>query len=242
MNLHLGAKLLIMKKINLFLILVLCFSVNVSVQAQETIKPSGTLAVMDYDFTDFTEVSISDDFKGYITQSAAAESVTLKVDDNLVRYIRVKKVGKRLEISFKANVNIKGEERLEAHISIRNLEVLKGAADAEIYLKNQLIAPKLSLELSGDSFLKGEVDVKQMSASLRGDSYMKVKGEIDELEKYECVVKHLDVKLNGDSECYLTVTKSLNAVVKGDSVLSYKGDAVVEEKKVGEDSEFVKAD
>lgn len=241
-----------MKNNALFLVLLLFIGSSSMANAQKRVKPSGTPATKSYDFAGFTAISIADDFKAYITHTSGKESVSIKVDDNLLPYIRVAQVGDRLEINFKDNVNFQGKEMLEAYISVNSLKELEGRGDAIIHLENELKSDRLSLRLAGDSELNGALDVKEMKATLRGDSYMKVSGEIDDLnaslrgdsmiKKYNCTVKNLDIKLNGDSECYLTVTESLSAVVRGDSILKYKGDAEVRSKKVGEDSEFSKAD
>ena len=91
----------------------------------------------------------------------------------------------------------------------------------------------LDAELKGDSEIRISGTTNKLDAELKGDS---------KLENFDFVVDDLEIELTGDSEAYLTVTKSIDVEATGDSKLVYKGDAVITRQRLNGDSELIKID
>ena len=236
------------------IILIAVFVVCVFFQShgQNFIKPSGNVITKEYNFTDFTALDISNDFKAYVTFTEDEKKVNIKADDNLHDHIVVRMNGNTLEIRFKNNFNIRGKETLKAYISVSTIHDFRVAGDSKVYLENKLVTNNLKVKLSGDSRFEGDLEVRNLAVDLKGDSYMEVSGKThvlkgtvkgdSKIEKYSLVIDRLDINLSGDSEAYLTVNESINVKASGDSKLSYQGDAVVNSKKITGDSELEKVD
>lgn len=194
-----------------FLTIALLFGILFQSYSQHVIKPSGEIITKEYDFTGFTALNISNDFKAYVTFTDEGEKVSIEADDNLQEHIYVEMDGNTLKIRFKNNFNIRGKETLKAYISVKMINDFVASADSEIYLENKLETNFVKIKLSGDSKFEGALEIKEV-----------------------------DIDLKGDSEAYLTVIESINVKASGDSKLSYKGNAKVNNKQIIGDSELVK--
>ncbi len=220
--------------------------------AQDKIRPSGDVISKEYDYSNFKGIRLSNDFKAYVTFTKGKEKVSIKVDDNLFKYIIIEMDGDILDIRLKNNLNIRGEETLKAFISARELKSLEADDDSEIYLENKLRAEIAEVILSDDSILKGEIEVAELDVRLSSDSVMKVSGKSNKvraelkgdsvLEDFDFNIKKLKVSLKGDSVARLTVRESIDVKASGDSVFNYKGDADIVSMTVVGDSEIRKRD
>ena len=232
------------KQFSLITLLALIFALNLSAQ---TIRPSGNIISENFDKKGFVGIDISTDFKAIVTK-ADQFSVRIESDDNLMPHILVEKRGGVLVVKHAGNLNIQGKEILVAHISMPNLESVRGSSDAIIELTNKFKIKHLLVELSSDSVLKGEIDVENLEAKLSGDSYLTFWGTANKVEaqlrgdsvikNYDFVINQLDLDLRGDSVAELTIEDQMKVNLNGDSEMRYKGSPNIVQQSVRGDSEI----
>jgi len=141
----------------------------------------------------------------------------------------------KLSIKLKNGINIKGKEILDVYIKTKNLTEFKASNDSHITLENKLVTQNTKIELFGDSKFEGEVNLSKLKISAKGDSKIDIYGNVDDLDvslqgdsefyDYDLLVKELKIKLSGDSNAFLSVSKSIDIEASGDSYLYYKGTA-----------------
>lgn len=240
-----------MKK-NIIIISTLFLGIFFQACINETIKPSSVITTKEYDFSNFTSLDVSNDFKVYVSFSDDEEKVSIEVNENLLEHVVVELNNSNLEIRLKNNLNIRGNETLNAYVTTSAIADFQASGDAEIYLNNKLISDNTSIKLSGDSRFDGILETTNLDANIKGDSYLKLVGFTDNLdinlsgdskiERYGFSVKSLKIDLKGDSEGYLTVTESIDIKATGDSKFHYKGDATIVREDLSGDSKLVKED
>lgn len=219
---------------------------------QEGIRASSEIVSSEYDFSDFKNLDIANDFKAYVTFSDTEESISVEVNENLLEHVIVEVNEETLEVRLKNNINIRGNETLHVYISTAVIKDFEASGDAEIYLTNELATETVSIKLSGDSKFDGPLETTSLSAELKGDSYLTLTGSTDyldinlsgdsEIERYGFIVKDLKIDLQGDSKGYLTVSESIDVKARGDSYLYYKGDAEIINEDLSGDSRLIKED
>lgn len=240
-----------MKK-SLFIISLLIAGIFFQSCDKETITPSSEIATTEYDFSNFTSLDVSNDFKVYVNFSDDADKVSIEVNDNLKEHVVVEMNDGILKIRLKGNLNILGKETLNAYITTAVIDDFQASGDVEIYLNDPLDSEKVSISLSGDSKFEGVLETPTLNADLDGDSYLNLIGSTDDLdidlsgdskiEGYDFMVKNLKIDLNGDSEGFLTVTESIDIKASGDSDLHYKGEATIISENLSGDSKLIKED
>lgn len=200
--------------------------------------------------SNFTRLEVSNDFNAYITFSDTEESVEIEANDNLHRHIIVENDGGRLIIRLKNNLNVIGRETLNVYITTRKINDFRVNGDSRITLNNLLSDSSIKIRATGDSYFYGEIDTNNLDLIILGDSKADLYGYVKNLDAdlagdsslidYNLTVENLKVKLSGDSDAYLTITKSIEIDASGDSSLHYKGDAIVTHQHLTGDSKIVK--
>ncbi len=253
------------------------------------IEPSGQIVTITPTVGNFDELSVSDDFKVYIT-FGNTEEVRLEVDANIEDRVVITNSGNTLSIEIEGNVSLRGDLKLEAYISTEFLSKIRGRGDAEIYLENEwnqedievdlssdsrlsgpiqanrltvdlssdaemeltdlLIAESVSLDLSSDSEFLAAIESDRLFADLSGDSKLSLRGSSvtadikaqgdSRIDDLDFAIQKLDIELKGDSEARLTVHESIDVRASGDSVLRFKGDAVIISQDLSGDSKVIR--
>ncbi|MFC2056641.1 GIN domain-containing protein [Chloroflexota bacterium] len=241
-----------MKKIIAVVLTVALLSSGLLAGCREVaIKGSGKLQTVQYNYSDFTHVDVSNAFTIDIAQSSSY-SVEVTIDDNLLKYIEVSKEGKTLKMGLKA-VTLLWPITLEAKITMPNLRglVLSGATRGTVSSFSS--TENLGIELSGASSLDlvdvsaGDVKFNVYEASkvagnliaddtefnIDGASTVQLEGSADDMavdangasrvELAGFTVENVDIKFSGASIGTVNVDGRLDADLSGASALSYFG-------------------
>lgn len=232
-----------------FILTCLILSVSLTTFAQKPTKVqlSEQLTTEKHQVSNFTGIDISSDFKAYVTFGSET-SLEIKSNENMHAHIVVKQKDDMLVITEKDNLWLKGDQTLEAHITVPTLDYIKGSEDAIIVLKNELVANSLKLVLDEDSTIEGELTLKTLDIDLDEDSYATVSGRADkvsgklkedsEFKNYDFVIGDLDLTLIEDSVAELTVLGEMSLNLMGDSEMSFKGNPTIKRKIIVGDSEL----
>lgn len=205
----------------------------------ERVEPSGNVTTESFSETGYTKLDLSSAFDAFVTFSDTEESIKIEADDNLHEFIKVEKNGNTLNIGFKNNVSIRGNDAtLNVFISTEELEAFDVSGASSVSLQNPLNTNKLAIDLSGASEFEGEVNVNSLTADLSGASDMDLTGSsqtvdietsgASDFKDYNFVTDELIADMSGASNIKMTVEKTLEVEASGASSLRFKGEATIE--------------
>lgn len=165
---------------------------------------SGRTTTQDYDFSDFTKVSVSSAFQAEITQGDSyATSVT--VDDNVVQHLDVRVDGDTLRIGLKPMVSLGlGNVTLRAQVTMPDLDGLDLSGATRTQVRGFSNTKPANVEVSGASQLRGDMTTGEMRMGASGASTVELTGSTG----------RLDVEASGASTVRLQDYASQNAVVR----------------------------
>ena len=213
---------------------------------------SGDLETQDFNLADFSRVQVENTFNVEIRQ-AAAYSVKVTVDDNLMDYVRVTRNGDTLVLSarsgysypnstFRAQVTMPNLRELRlsgaskadvAGFTAReNLRVTASGASSAYFLNTH--AGTLDVEISGASAVKGALDADGNAVmNLSGASTVELTGSAQDLNVEASgasqvrlsgfTVRNAGVNLSGASQGTVNAGGTLSGTLSGASHLGYRG-------------------
>lgn len=188
----------------------------------------------------FTAIKVSGGIDIYLSQSseeALAVSATEKeYRDNIKTVVE----NGTLNIYYDSKKGwTKGNKKLKAYISFKNLERLQSGGASDIQVAGTIKGNSLSIDISGASDFKGAVDVGTLTMELSGASDAKISGTATNLtiessgasdfKGYDLVTENCTAKASGASDINITVNKELNVHASGASDIFYKGSCIVKD-------------
>ncbi len=235
-----------MKKASLFFGLILAFAVLNSCD-HDTIRASGKVTSLDYSIPSYSELHISDAFNTYITFSDTEESVRIEANENLHDKISVKREGNALVIGLEKFSSVSGNATMNAYIVTNDIATFDISGASRLTLENEWLVTDGRIDLSGASDFTGEVNSERLYLDMAGASRLDLFGNAASLNAklsgssgirdYDLNVENLKIELSGASEAFLNVNETIDVTASGASVLNYKGDATVTNKKLSGSSE-----
>ena len=192
----------------------------------------------------FHAIKVSSAFDVYLTQGNEEGLAVSASEPKYRNDIKTEVKNGVLVISFQGDKKFwnKGNKKLKAYISFKNIDRLDVGGACDVYLLTALKADKLSIELSGASDMKNaELQVNELTVDVNGASDMLVSGKVSQLKieasgasdfkGYDLVTEYCDVRASGASGISITVNKELSAKASGASDIRYKGEGLIREIK-----------
>jgi hypothetical protein len=219
---------------------------------QGVLVGSGDLVTRDLDFRDFTKLDVSHAFRVSVTQ-AAGFAVTVTLDDNLEKYLRVTKTGSTLNIGLDRPIPRLGPVTLEAVVTLPALAGIdlsgasrgtvtgfasgsgltldtSGASTIELA---DVAAETTDIEASGASRITGDLKAGDVRVKASGASTVQLEGSGDELDADASGASRLklagfsvadaSVSLSGASSGTVNASGTLDVDLSGASRLKYLG-------------------
>lgn len=225
-----------MKKL---LLLAIIFLGSIPVFAQQVNDPNAEVRAA----KDFTGINVSNAFDVYLSQGGTeAVAVSASEDKYRDRIIVEVKAGV-LYISYdNKGLNWgKGNKKLKAYISFKDINSLKISGACDVYITGVLKANNLFLEQSGASDLKGKVDINKLTVELSGASDVLISGTASQLaidasgasdfKGYDLMTETCNASASGASDIKITVNKELSANASGASDIRYRGNGLIRDVK-----------
>lgn len=224
-----------MKKIATILS-VLFISVNLT--AQQVNDPNAEVRTA----KDYHGISVSNAFDVYLSQGneeAVAVSAASTKDREMIK-VEVKNgiLHIMLDNDWKWT---KGNKKLKAYISFKQIDQLKVSGACDVYISGVLKADVLSINQSGASDIKGALDVNKLTVDLSGASDMTVTGKATQVsveasgasdfKGYDLITEICDARASGASDIRITVNKELSAQASGASDVKYRGNGTTKDIK-----------
>ncbi len=216
----------------------------------EVVRARGGLTTTEAHFSGYSALQVSDAFNVYVRFSDTEEKIEIEANENLQDRIIVEMEGRTLRIRLKNHLSIKGNATLNAYITTKSIDDFDVSGASKVALESEWVASEGSLNLSGASEFTGELDLGQLEMDASGASDTDLFGTASSLnaslsgastlKNYDFVIEALDIRLSGASDAYLSVNKTIDIDASGASKLNYKGNAIVNQKKLSGASEIVK--
>ncbi|MBS1947358.1 MAG: DUF2807 domain-containing protein [Bacteroidetes bacterium] len=131
----------------------------------------------------------------------------------------------------------RGNRKLKAYVSFRQLDGLSASGASNVYIQGTIAVNKIDVHLSGASDLKGDIKVNEFNIVQSGASDATITGtaatiNIDasgasDVKAFDFVTDNCTARASGASDIKITVNKELNVHASGASDIHYKGTAVI---------------
>ena len=221
------------KTIHLMIAVVLVMGalLGCDINDNDSINGSGDIETVEMDYTDFTEVSISNAIRATVTRDDSFSAV-ISVDDNIEEYLNTRMVDDRLEIYLDRGHHYRNIT-VEADITLPLLEglSLSGASRAEV--SGFMSDHDLDIKLSGASRLSGTIVAVDADFDISGASRLELDGVGENLkvkasgasdvDLRDFVSEDVDISLSGASKGTINLNGTLDANLSGASELRYYG-------------------
>ena len=199
-----------------------------------TITGSGNVVTQEEAITGFDQVDISHSFEVDISQGDTY-GVVIRVDDNIVRYLKVVKLGNTLQIGLEPNPPNIRSATLQAEVTMPELTGLDMSGASHVTITGFKSAQALVVDASGSSHLQGGIEADTVSFSLGGSSEVILTGSAQNLIMEEAsgssVVDLTDfpvvdasVKAGGKSQVTVNVSGRLDVDASNSANVYYLGD------------------
>jgi hypothetical protein len=192
---------------------------------------SGKVISKDFDYRDFSRVTVGNAFQVEFTQGDSYK-VSISADDNLMTYVQVSKTGGTLKIGMQSGRGY-GNSHLKAKITLPTLEGLELSGAATGALNGFKSNRALNVELSGASQLSGEIQSGNADFTLSGASKATLKGAAQDvkanvsgastLDLEGFGLQNLNVNASGASTVTANIKGKLDVELSGASTLNYLG-------------------
>jgi len=224
-----------MKKIVSLLFLVL---ITGSAYAQQVYDPNAEVRIA----KNFHGINVSHAFDVYLSQGNEEAVAVSASETNFRDRIKVEVKNGILNIWYDNQGKWgKGNKKLKAYISFKQLDKLMVSGACSVFISGTLSSGELNVQLSGASDLKGIIETKKLTVDLSGASDMIVSGKagmfsIDangasKFNGFDLVTDYCDARASGASDIRITVNKELSAHATGASDVHYKGEGLIRELK-----------
>jgi hypothetical protein len=215
------------------IILTLTFSVNAqSWWNSKRVKGNGNVITKTRKTSDYDAVSIGGSFDVQLVKGKEGK-ITLKGEENILKYIITEVKNGTLKVKYKKGVNIRTTRKLTVTIPYRDIEKVALAGSGDITSAGVIKATKLSLSIAGSGNMEVSVDSRNIKTSIAGSGNIKVSGTATELKctiagsgninAYGLRTSTTTAKVAGSGNIKTTVSDEINARVSGSGNIYYKG-------------------
>lgn len=198
-----------------------------------TIVGSGNVVTRHEEITDFDRVQASHAFDVEIRQGESY-SVIVRVDDNIVEHLRVRRRGNTLEIGLipNRNYNIR-EATMEAEVTMPELVGLELSGASSATITGFESAKKLDVDASGASHLHGDIEAGRVYIEASGASVVRLNGSgtdatvdasgASQVDLEDFPVEDASVEASGASGVTVNASGTLDVDASGASMVYYVG-------------------
>jgi len=210
---------------------------SLSVNAQswwnsKRVKGNGNVTTETRKTSDYEGVSVGGSFDVKLIKGKEGK-ITLKGEENILKYIITEVKNGTLKVKYKKGVNIRTTRKLTVTIPYRDIEKVALAGSGDITSTGIIKATKLYLSIAGSGNMDVSVDSRDVKTSIAGSGNIKVSGNATELKctiagsgninAYGLKTSTTTAKVAGSGNIKTTVSDEINARVSGSGNIYYKG-------------------
>jgi hypothetical protein len=229
------------------IILTLSFSVNAqSWWNSKKVRGNGNITTETRKTSDYESVSSAGSFDVKLVEGREGR-ITLKGEENLMKYIIVEVKRGKLIIKVKKNVNIRFTKKFLVTVPYRSIEGVALAGSGDIINTGTIKSNNFKLALSGSGDIDLKVDANKIRTSIAGSGNIKLNGNSSSLtcsiagsgdiRAYGLKTKSIAVSVAGSGNVRTTVSESIKVRVAGSGSVYYKGNpSKIDSKSAGSGS------
>jgi hypothetical protein len=196
------------------------------------ITGSGNVVTQEEAITGFDKVDISYSFEVDISQGDTF-SVVIRVDDNLVEYLQVVKLGNTLQIGLEPNHPDIRSATLQAEVTMPELAGLDLSGASHVTITGFKSAQALVVDAAGASHLRGDIEAGDLTFNLDGGSEVILTGSAEnatitasgsaEINLSAFSVVDANVEVGGASQVTVNVSGRLDVDASNGAEVYYLG-------------------
>ena len=201
----------------------------------------------------FHAIHVGSAFDVFLSQGSEEKVAVSAADAKDLAFIKVEVKNGVLEVGWEKKGKWgKGNKKLKAWISFKNIDDLDASGACDVDIEGILKADDLKIDLSGASDLSGKIEVtKRLTIDLSGASDAKLSGTATEMKidangassfkGFDFAVDYCSAEASGASDIKITVNKELSAHASGASDVDYKGAGVIRDIKTSGSSSVTRS-
>lgn len=232
-----------MKKLNLLLaFLTLSIFTFTSLNAQKVIG-EGPVVTKNVKMSDISNIGLGISANVFLKQGSK-QSIEIVGQQNIIDLINTEARGDSWDIKFPKKTNIRTNEKLEIHITVKDIESLNlggsGSFIGDGSFKN---LDKLKLNIGGSGSIDLNLETEDLTCNIGGSGSMHLEGRADDVDINiggSGSVKAEDLKTStakvntaGSGSVHIDVSEKLNATIVGSGGVKYKGNPTINKTIMG---------
>jgi hypothetical protein len=193
-------------------------------------KGNGELVTESRKVAEFDEIEIEGQATVFLEQGTA-HSVKIKIDSNLVEFIKTEVSGMKLKI--KEDKCLEEITEFEIYITTTSLSKLEVSGSVEVKGENTIKSEKLYLKAGSSGEINLNLDVDDLETVTKGSGEVKLAGRADQfdielagagsLDAFRLQAKEADAEVSGAGTCKINVSEEFYGDVSGSGKLYYRG-------------------
>ncbi|MFT3903362.1 MAG: head GIN domain-containing protein [Niabella sp.] len=223
-----------MKHLYLFVAIAALLASSCNIINMQRIKGNGHINTKTYDLQNFNAIDAGGNVHVYLKQDSVY-SVKLQTDENLFKYITIKKDdGNTVDIQTRNGYNLSPTDKIKVFISMPEVRDIDLSGATKIETEGKFVQnSKVSFDISGASH--GEVEIKspEVHFGASGASSFIISGETRDaffeasgastIKAFDLLAENSRVGVSGASNANVYASIELNAEASGASNVRYKG-------------------
>lgn len=225
--------------ISILTLLIIGTSLNAQIFTKK-IKGNGTVITENRTISDYDKISVAGSFDVELVKGKEG-NITIKADENLMKYIVTEVENGHLKIRPKKGYHIKSTKTIEVIVSFEKIEAISLAGSGNLHSTDVLNSSDLNLSLAGSGGLDLPISTKNLISKIAGSGNIKLSGNSEVLNceiagsgnlngsDLKANVSH--VKIAGSGNVKVHAVSEIHAKIVGSGDVIYTGNPAIEKLK-----------
>ncbi|GGH02874.1 DUF2807 domain-containing protein [Polaribacter pacificus] len=212
----------------------------------KSIRGNGHVVTENRKTSSYDGISIGGSFDVILVKGKEGK-ITLRGEENILKYIETEVSGSTLKIQYKRNTNIRTTRKLTITIPYRDIDKISLGGSGNITAKELIKADEMALSIGGSGNINLKIDANELKTSIGGSGSINVSGSSKELtcsiagsgsiKAYDLKTSIVNANIAGSGSIRTTVANQIKANVVGSGNIYYRGNPKkISSKSVGSGS------
>ena len=217
--------------------------VNLTFLNAQNVKGEGPVITEEVKMGEILTLSLGLSANVYLTQGSQ-QQIEIEGQQNIIDLINKKNEGNSWDIKFLNNSKISNYEKLEVHITVRDIKSLNIGGSGSIIAQNKFNdLGDISMNIGGSGSIKMDLEAKDIKANIGGSGSIKLSGDAAQLnaniggsgsvKAIELKVGAAKVNTAGSGSVEIEVTDKIDATIVGSGGVKYKGNPKIQKNVMG---------
>ena len=215
--------------------IILTMSLSINAQSwwnSKKVRGNGNVTTETRRTSDYEGVSFGGSFDVVLVKGKEGK-ITIKGEENLLKYIETDVKRGVLKIMVKKGVNLRMTRKMVVTVPYKDIEKVSLAGSGDLTSNGTINADRFSLSIAGSGNMRVKVVANTVKSSIAGSGNINLSGSTDELScsiagsgdinAYDLKAKTTSAKVAGSGNIKTTVSDKISAKVVGSGNIYYKG-------------------